>query len=126
MIHETLVQTLSRLEADLHRPELRGDAVRLNALLHPDFEEVGRSGRHWSRADILAMMLSETVPVEVVADGYAAVVLQPGAALLTYRAAHRLADGSLARHTLRASVWLQTQGRWQMRYHQGTAAANPW
>jgi len=126
MTTETLVQTLSRLEAALHLPEVRGDESRVNALLHPDFEEVGRSGRRWSREAILSMLLSESEVVEVAADNYTAVELQPGVVLLTYRTANRQADGALTRHTLRSSVWLSVSGGWQMRYHQGTAAAEAW
>ena len=126
MSNDELVNTLSELETALHRPEVRGSASRVNALLHADFEEVGRSGRYWSREAIVEMLLGETVPVEVVADKYVATQLQPGVALLTYRAAQRQADGSLARHTLRSSLWIRAGDQWQMRYHQGTAAAEIW
>lgn len=126
MTNKTLAHTLSALESELHRPDIRGNAQRVDALLHPDFEEVGRSGRHWTRDAIIAMLLAETEAIEVVADRYAATELQPGVALLTYRAAHRQADGSLARHTLRSSVWVLAGAQWRMRYHQGTAAAEAW
>lgn len=121
-----LVQTLCRLESDLHQPEIRTSAARVHALLHSAFEEVGRSGRLWSRDAIVDMLLSESEPVEVVADNYVAALLQPGVALLTYRSAHRQADGSLTRHTLRSSIWVLAGDQWQMRYHQGTAAAEVW
>lgn len=121
-----LVSTLSELEADLHRPEVRGSAPRVNALLHADFEEIGRSGQYWSRDAIVEKLLAEATPAEVVAYKYVATELQPGVALLTYRAAHRQTDGSLSRHTLRSSLWVRIGDRWQMRYHQGTAAAETW
>ncbi|UOD33302.1 nuclear transport factor 2 family protein [Massilia violaceinigra] len=128
MTNETLVQCLSRLESELHLPEVRRDKHRLNALLHADFEEVGRSGRYWSRDATVDTLLREADAdaVEVVADRYHAVELAPNVALLTYRAAHRQADGTLARHTLRSSLWLSAGGQWQMRYHQGTPAAEAW
>ncbi|MGN6827714.1 nuclear transport factor 2 family protein [Paucibacter sp. M5-1] len=121
-----LLNTLRALEVELHRPEVRGNAARLHALLHPDFEEVGRSGRQWGHADTVAALLSESVPVEVVSDQYAVLPLGPDAALLTYRSAHRQADDGLGRHTLRASLWVRVDGVWQMRYHQGTPAAEIW
>ncbi|MEL4179656.1 nuclear transport factor 2 family protein [Roseateles sp. PN1] len=126
MSADTLVRTLSQLEGELHLPGVRKSASRINALLHADFEEVGRSGRHWNRAAMVDMLLSESVPVEVVADNYVATELQAGVALLTYRAAHRQANGTLARHTLRSSIWIWVGDGWQMRYHQGTAAAQTW
>lgn len=126
MSSNILVNTLSELESELHLPAVRANPERINALLHADFEEVGRSGRYWSRAAIIEMLLSESSPVEVVANNYAATELPAGAALLTYRAAHRQADGSLTRHTLRCSLWIKGEGGWQLRYHQGTAAAESW
>lgn len=126
MMTTALVDTLSRLEAELHQPGVRSNAQRLEQLLHPEFEEVGRSGRRWSRNAIIDMMLGETAAAEVVADAYTAAELQPGVALLTYRSAHRQADGSLARHTLRASLWVREEGGWRIRYHQGTAVAEGW
>lgn len=123
---DLLRQTLQALEQELHRPEIRSNAARLHALLHPDFEEVGRSGRRWSLADTVVALLSESVPVDVVSDEYAVTLLGADAALLTYRSAHRQPDGGLGRHTLRASLWVRVAGAWQMRYHQGTAAAEVW
>lgn len=121
-----LLITLARLEAQLHQPAVRRNVDRVDALLHPDFEEVGRSGRCWTRAAILEMLTSEAAPADVVADSFRVVQLQPGAALLTYRAAHRQPDGTLTHHTLRSSLWVRVDQQWQMRYHQGTAAAQAW
>jgi hypothetical protein len=47
-------------------------------------------------------------------------------ALLTYRSAHLLQDGSLTDHTLRSSLWSSSEVGWQLRFHQGTPAAEPW
>jgi hypothetical protein len=44
-------------------------------------------------------------------------------ALLTYRSAHVAGDGTLERHTLRASLWERTEQGWQLRFHQATPAA---
>ncbi len=46
-------------------------------------------------------------------------------ALLTYRTAEGLADGSDIRHAHRCSLWLRVEGRWQVRYHQATPATEP-
>ncbi|MCL2658510.1 MAG: nuclear transport factor 2 family protein [Betaproteobacteria bacterium] len=121
-----LVQMLSRLEAELHQSTVRADDVRVRTLLHPDFEEIGRSGRCYSRDTVVAAMQNESQVVEVTADLYVATELRPGVALLTYRSALRQEDGSLARHTLRSSIWLLVGSNWLLRYHQGTAAAEIW
>lgn len=135
-----LVHILSRLEAALHCPQVRADTAHLRVLLHPGFEEVGRSGQHYSLQDTLLALRHESQASEGLtadlkpaptqpmhADHYAATELAPGVALLTYRSADRLADGSLGRHSLRSSIWIQAgEGHWQLRYHQGTAAAKTW
>jgi len=47
--------------------------------------------------------------------------LAAGVILVTYTA-ERTHEGVTAR-SLRCSVWVDNAGGWQMRYHQGTAAA---
>lgn len=121
-----LLHTLQALEVELHHPGVRLDEARLHVLLHADFSEVGRSGRTYDRATIVRFLAeqgrSATYPEAVVSDQFAVRPLGPASALLTYRSAHRQADGSLARHTLRSSVWVHEGDAWQLLYHQGTAA----
>jgi len=121
---------LARLEVELHHPGVRLNEARLQALLHADFHEVGRSGRAYGRATVLRFLAEQGRSVEgpprVVPDQFAVRTLGPAAALLTYRAAHRLPDGSLTRHTLRSSVWVHEGDTWQLLYHQGTPADVAW
>lgn len=122
----TLLSELQALEVELHHPGVRCDAVRLEQLLHAEFREVGRSGRQYD-SDIVLRLLSERLaPPSIVPSDFSVSQLAPEVALLTYRSAHRQPDGSLSNHTLRASVWVRVDGRWQLRYHQGTPAAEPW
>ncbi len=127
---DDLLNELRALEVELHHPGVRLDDVRLQALLHAGFHEVGRSGRAYDRQTILRFLAEQgrrvEAPAEVMSDQFAVRALGPASALLTYRSAHRQPDGSLARHTLRASVWLREGGAWQLVYHQGTAAETPW
>jgi hypothetical protein len=116
--------TLSRLEAELHHPGVRCSRQRLEELLHPDFDEVGRSGRHYARATVIDVLTRQAQPPEVRAGNYRVVRLAPGCALLTYTSAHPDASGALGDLALRASVWLRTARGWQLRYHQGTPAAD--
>ena len=121
-----LVQTLSMLETELQQSMVRSDNDRVSALLHPNFEEVGRSGRRYTREAVVAAMLSKRCSDAVIADSYVATELCPGVMLLTYRSAHREENGALSRHTLRSSIWVLVGDNWQLRYHQGTAAAEHW
>jgi hypothetical protein len=115
-----LLATLQALEVELHRPAARSDAGRLDALLHPEFLEFGRSGRSYTKADILDHLLAAATHATVVSNSFALRPLGPDVALLTYRAAHRGADGGLERHTLRCSIWQRGTAGWQMSFHQGT------
>lgn len=104
-------QQVVALERSLLSDEVRSDRAAVAALLHPDWQEVGRSGRLWRRDDLLADIGPiEPVELEVVALDR----LGPDTILLVWRAS---ADG---RSTLRSSLWLRSGGQWQQRYHQGT------
>jgi hypothetical protein len=116
-----LLITLRDLEAELHHPGVRCSRARLEALLHPEFFEVGRSGRPYDR-DTVVRHLAQTPPPDVVAWDHAVQPLAPDVALLTYRSAHRQPDASLALPARRCSVWRLSDAGWQLFYHQGTPA----
>ncbi len=118
-----LLAQLQALETELHRPATRRGARRLDALLHEDFREIGRSGRAYAKADVLAHLPMDVPHADIVADGFDLRRLGETIALLTYRSAHRVEDGTLERMTLRASIWERSGSGWRMRFHQGTPAA---
>lgn len=122
----TLTQQLFQLEAQLHLADIRHQPERVSQLLHPAFEETGRSGQRYTRDLVVEALRAESNADAIVADGYAATALAPGVALLTYRSAQCDAQGARSRHTLRSSIWLLTDGGWQLRYHQGTPAQDVW
>jgi ribonuclease HI len=95
---------------------VRGDRTSAGLLIHPDFCEVGASGRVWDRERILTLMEEEAAagPVRVEASDMVAVGLAPDVALVTYET---VGDAGRVR---RSSVWLKARGRWQLRHHQGT------
>src|SRR5262245_4266100 len=103
-----LLRELQALEAELHHPGVRCTRERLERLLHPDFHEVGRSGRRYTRKSVIEHLESQVQPPEVVAAEYGVRELGDGCALLTYSSAHREKDGSLSLPALRCSIWLHT------------------
>ena len=122
----SLLLQLQALEIELHHPGARCSHERLEQLLNPEFQEVGRSGRAYTR-EIVVNYLSAAEPhPSVASEGFALAELGPEVALLTYRSAHIEPDGSLVNHTLRSSVWVNTSTGWQLRYHQGTPACETW
>ncbi len=123
MADAELLAHLRALEVELHRPAARSDAARLDALLHPDFLEFGRSGRSYAKADIVDQLVASPAHAAVVSDRFALRLLAPDVALLTYRAAHVAVDDALERHTLRSSIWQREGDDWRMSFHQGTPTA---
>lgn len=110
---EAIVEALER---EFLRPETRADMGRIAVLLHPDFTEIGRSGRIWTRdAMMMALVDQPEGPTELELLG--ADRLGEGAVLLTYRSYAR------AGTTLRSSLWVHDGAQWRLRFHQGTPEA---
>ena len=99
------------LERSLLRDDVRSDPAAVAALLHPDWSEIGQSGRLWTRAETLEDIgpvpatRVEVISSERVADD---------TILLLWRAV------SEERSSLRSTLWVRVGGRWQARFHQGT------
>jgi len=118
-----LLEHLRVLETELHILETRKNRIRLEQLLHPDFVEFGRSGRQYTRAEVLEeFSASDATMDEVYAQNFELAELSQVIVLLTYLSAHKGSDGELYRRTLRSSLWVTTEGGWRMRFHQGTPA----
>ncbi|MGN8130991.1 RNase H family protein [Paenarthrobacter sp. 22069] len=110
---EALVEELER---ELLGPLVRGDIGRTAVLLHPDFMEIGSSGRVWTR-DAMMMALEEDPGERTDIEILGADRVGAGAVLLTYRSFAR--SGT----TLRSSLWVLDGDRWRLRFHQGTREA---
>ncbi|VXC11862.1 Ribonuclease HI [Arthrobacter sp. 9V] len=105
--------TVLALERELLRPDVRADIGRIGVLLHPDFAEIGSSGRFWTR-DAMMVALEEDPGEPTELELLSADRLSENTILLNYRSfAH---TGSV----LRSSVWLLDRGQWRLRFHQGT------
>ena len=100
------------LERDLLSADVRSDPAALAALLHPDWTEIGRSGRLWNRDEMLAAIAPLTEPVTL--DTVAVSRVDASTILLLWRA---VTD---QRSTLRSSLWVRDAGDWRQRFHQGT------
>jgi hypothetical protein len=119
---DELLEVLRPLEEELHRAETRRDINRMWMLLHPEFEEIGRSGRRYTREDILRECAGANEHAVIRAHSFALFPLAADVALLTYTSAYVEASGVESRFALRSSLWIRTPAGWQMRFHQGTPA----
>ena len=111
-----IIELVEELERELLGPLVRGDIGRTAVLLHPDFMEIGSSGRVWTR-DAMMMALEEDPGERTDIEILGADRIGADAVLLTYRSYAR--SGT----TLRSSLWVLDGGRWRLRFHQGTPEA---
>ena len=117
---DALTAEIVALERALLDPAVRGDAGRLDALLHPEFSEIGASGRVRDRAAMRAALLAEpglTADCEPVST----TELAPGLVQLVYRCTALVDDER--RSSLRSSLWQRVDGSFRLRFHQGTVTA---
>jgi hypothetical protein len=118
-----LLQLMCSLEISLHESTIRGDKLRLDQLLHDDFAEIGRSGQRYNKAQMLTHLLAQTSHPVIWSQGFELAMPSYSVALLTYQSAHVVAQGALAMHSQRSSMWQYTENSWQLRFHQGTPCA---
>jgi glyoxylase I family protein len=117
MTNDALEAELHRLESALARRDpalLESDARTLPELIADDFFEFGASGRTWTAAEVRNALATEPAR-DVPMEDFAVARLGVGAALVTYRSRD-------PRHARRSSIWVRRNGRWVMRFHQGTLA----
>jgi ribonuclease HI len=110
---ETDEDAVVRLERALLTDEVRSDPAAVAALLDPAWEEVGRSGRLLTRAELLASV----APLEprVTLEPVSVTTVAPGVVLLVWRGVSDSGESAL-----RSSLWVRSGERWLQRFHQGT------
>ncbi len=108
------IATVMALERRLLHPEVRASPAALEALLDPEFLEIGASGRLWTRRDTI-----ETLPRDAQTpirdEQMTGRQLADHLVLLTY-----ISDEA-GRRARRSSLWRfdKTAG-WRLLHHQGT------
>ncbi len=106
---------LRPLELTLWHPETRFDPILMDQTFAPDFHEFGRSGRRYTRAELLH---AEAHPFTATLHNFIATALSATIALTTYQSELHTPEGT--EWANRASIWDNSTGRWQLRFHQGT------
>ena len=103
-------------ERRLLTPSVRNSATAVSALLHPDFHEIGASGRHWTRQAIIDALATEPSggPAPAATD-MTAVRLADTIIQVTYVTTQ---PDRVAR---RSTLWRkEADGTWLACFHQGT------
>jgi len=103
---------LLRLELALASRDPTGIDGGLLSLIADDFVEFGKSGRVWTARSVREVVEgSPTQPVSIV--DFEVAELADGVVLATYSIAGPPS-------VLRSSIWVRRDGRWSVRFHQGT------
>ncbi|MCH6471450.1 ribonuclease HI family protein [Sinomonas terrae] len=110
------VEAVVELEQELLDPETRSDFGQLAYLLHPEYREIGQSGRLWLREEIVDALV-QAPEISVTFELVEAAPLSRDLIQVLYRTEG--SDGS----ALRSSLWQRADGRWRLRFHQGTPEA---
>jgi hypothetical protein len=113
------VARLTWLEESLWRPATRFDRAHLARVYADDFDEFGRSGRHWSREASIAAD-PEAFETVLPLPGLRIRGLGSDVALLTYRSETTYPDDGVTLVANRSSLWQRIEGEWRLRFHQGT------
>lgn len=111
------VATAMALERRLLQPTVRASATALDALLDPEFQEIGASGRLWTRDDTVQALTGDQqdVPTPIRDEQMTGRHLADHLVLLTY-----VSDESGRRARL-TSLWrFDEVAGWRLPHHQGT------
>ncbi|MBP2171357.1 hypothetical protein J2125_004549 [Erwinia toletana] len=120
-----LLPVIQQLEIHMHQQKTRRDVHLVNKLLHKEFVEIGRSGQSYTREQTIAALATESSQAETEASDFALAMITDGVALLTYKSCQHNSTEEISQRTLRSSIWVMSEdGNWQMRFHQGTPAAD--
>jgi ribonuclease HI len=107
------IAAVVELEQELLEPQVRSDYGQLAYLLHPEYREIGASGRLWGRDDLIEELV-EAPELETRFELLDTTSLGDDLLQVLYRTSGP--DGS----AVRSSLWQRTDGRWRLRFHQGT------
>lgn len=104
---------IKQLELELSDPSTRKDNKRVAELIADDFQEVGSSGRLFSKSEIM-QELAEEEGVEFSVQGFRFVALSEKCVLVRYETVMQ------EKHAHRSSIWVLRNNAWQIIHHQGT------
>lgn len=116
---ENLKAKLIELEEHLFKAETRASYGELDELIADEFTEIDSSGIRFGKKEALERLPSE-LPPKISATEYELRHLAPNCAQLLYKVVMVKGGEATAIYSLRCSIWLLINGRWQMIFHQGT------
>lgn len=114
---ETDFKILKQLELELWVAETRFNRQYMEGLFAPDLFEFGRSGRVYSRDQLLAATGAE-INARLPLENMEIRLISERVAQVTYNSYVEY-DG-VTEKARRSSIWSLTNKGWELRFHQGT------
>ena len=108
-------------ELELLNPACRVDPRRVAALLADDFIEIGKSGRVWSRDEVVAALAAEPAMDGITVGPMSGRRIAAGLVLVRYTTHHH--GGAATVH--RSGWWRKTTNGWRCWFHQATVVPEP-
>lgn len=107
---------LKELEESLWKSETRFDLAHQEKVFAPDFFEFGRSGRVYTREQMIRSA-SSPIHAKLPLQDFKIHWLDANNVLVTYISE---VQNKVLEKSNRCSVWSKTPSGWQLRFHQGT------
>lgn len=121
-----LYNIIKSLELELLKPEVRGNAKRLDELLDDKFIEIGRAGKKYNKQDIIDLLTGSAKKASIgrvwKVTEFELVPLTSVLVMAMYR--YDESHGRYKTRTLRSSIWKKEKGKWKMFFHQGTRSVH--
>jgi hypothetical protein len=113
------VEELRKLEEMLWRAETRYDNTLMDKLFAQDFFEFGRSGKRYTRTELMLDPAPSTkIDAVLPLKNFKARLLSHNVVQLNY--VSEVTNGEETQRANRSSIWSMTDSGWQLRFHQGT------
>ncbi|MGJ8527351.1 DUF4440 domain-containing protein [Maritalea sp.] len=113
------LEDLRKREEELWQTETRFDPKLMEQYFASDFFEFGRSGRTYTRDEMIFDPASTTeIKAKIPLENFSARYLSDEIVQVTY-VSELDYDGEILRGN-RSSIWSKTSIGWQLRFHQGT------
>ena len=119
---ESLREHIRQLEERLLRPDVRRARETLAGLLASEFTEFASDGVAYSKDQVIEALEREAPYVRSLTD-FRIVVLAETVVLATYCTNRQNVTLNDSVDSLRSSIWMLRDGRWQLLFHQGTTRA---
>lgn len=112
-------EIIYRLETSLLQQNIRSNQKIVEELLADDFIEFGASGTIYNKKMVVESLQSE-VKTEFTITDFDMKEISSTAVLVTYRITKRDDKTNKCTFSLRSSIWVLKNNRWQLLFHQGT------